>query len=71
MKGRALFERNAAACETAKHSKCVCACGGALHGVAHSTEWRASTWALLVAEAEAATEAAAGQASIFNVMSEV
>jgi hypothetical protein len=51
MKGRGLFERNATACENATHPHCVCACGGALHGSAHSAEWRASTWGALVAAA--------------------
>lgn len=26
-------------CATAKHKRCHCRCGGALHGVAHSHEW--------------------------------
>jgi hypothetical protein len=40
---RALFARNAAACESAKGSTCRCACGGALHGRKHSAEWIAKT----------------------------
>lgn len=47
---RALFEKNAAACESAKHPVCTCACGGALHGVAHSREWLEATWARIDAE---------------------
>jgi len=26
-------------CETAKHKRCKCRCGGALHGTKHSEEW--------------------------------
>ena len=33
---RALFERNAKACEQAKHPRCKCVCGGAFHGKSHS-----------------------------------
>lgn len=44
---RALFDRNAAACESAKHPTCTCHCGGALHGQAHSAAWRDATWAAL------------------------
>ena len=31
-----LFARNARACENAKHPKCTCVCGGALHGKSHA-----------------------------------
>ena len=41
---RALLERNATACETARHPTCHCACGGALHGQRHSELWRAEMW---------------------------
>lgn len=34
----ALFERNAKACENARHPKCTCACGGALHGQSHEAK---------------------------------
>jgi hypothetical protein len=34
----ALFSRNAKACENAKHPKCTCVCGGALHGVSHAAK---------------------------------
>jgi hypothetical protein len=47
---RALFARNALACETAKGPACRCACGGALHGSAHSAEWIDSTWRELEAQ---------------------
>jgi hypothetical protein len=36
----ALVERNAAACEAARTSRCKCACGGKLHGVLHSKAWQ-------------------------------
>ena len=26
-------------CETAKHERCKCRCGGAFHGVHHSDDW--------------------------------
>jgi hypothetical protein len=26
-------------CETAKHKRCKCRCGGAMHGARHSHEW--------------------------------
>lgn len=26
-------------CETAKHTRCKCRCGGALHGAAHGEQW--------------------------------
>lgn len=26
-------------CETAKHKRCKCRCGGALHGTKHTEEW--------------------------------
>ena len=26
-------------CETAKHKRCKCRCGGLLHGTKHSDEW--------------------------------
>lgn len=26
-------------CETAKHKRCKCRCGGELHGTRHSDEW--------------------------------
>lgn len=26
-------------CESAKHTRCKCRCGGALHGTHHSDEW--------------------------------
>jgi hypothetical protein len=32
----ALFVRNAKACETARHPKCTCACGGKYHGKSHA-----------------------------------
>ena len=35
-----LVNRNADACEQAKHPRCRCHCWGALHGAAHSAEWR-------------------------------
>lgn len=53
MKGRALFERNADACERATHPKCVCACGGALHGSRHSLKWRRETWGEIARQREA------------------
>jgi hypothetical protein len=34
-----LIRRNAEACENATTSKCVCHCGGALHGQAHGAAW--------------------------------
>jgi len=34
------IDRNADKCEAAREKRCVCACGGALHGVAHSRAWR-------------------------------
>ena len=34
---RALTERAASACENAKHSRCRCRCGGALHGASRGT----------------------------------
>ena len=37
---QALVERNAAACEAARHRVCRCACAGKLHGIAHSAEWQ-------------------------------
>lgn len=53
MKGRAIFERNVDACESAKHPKCVCPCGGALHGSKHSRKWRRETWGKIESEREA------------------
>lgn len=35
---KALFIRNATACENAKHPKCTCVCGGALHGQSHAAK---------------------------------
>jgi len=35
----ALIRRNAESCETAKHDKCTCACGGELHGQKHNDAW--------------------------------
>jgi hypothetical protein len=32
---RAMAQR----CETAKHKRCKCRCGGAMHGIAHADEW--------------------------------
>jgi hypothetical protein len=52
MKGRSLFERNADACERAVNPKCVCACGGKLHGAAHSQAWREATWRDLEAQVQ-------------------
>lgn len=43
-RGRAIFERNVDACETAKYPTCQCACDGALHGAKHSKKWRQETW---------------------------
>ena len=40
---RKLVDRNADACERALHPRCRCHCGGALHGAAHSLEWREKT----------------------------
>jgi len=33
---RALSNAQAAACENAKHPRCTCRCGGALHGKGHA-----------------------------------
>jgi len=33
-----LAVRNALACELARHPRCVCFCGGAAHGAAHSAQ---------------------------------
>jgi len=33
---RALSERQASTCEQAKHPRCACRCGGALHGAART-----------------------------------
>lgn len=44
MSSRAIFEKNADACESAKYPACKCACGGALHGAKHSAAWRLETW---------------------------
>lgn len=41
---RALFDRNAAACEAAKHPECTCHCGGQFHGTKHSQAWRDAKW---------------------------
>ncbi|HKW14158.1 MAG TPA: hypothetical protein VJS69_06715 [Candidatus Krumholzibacteria bacterium] len=49
---RGLFNRNADACEHAKHPHCTCACGGALHGRSHSSSWRVETWAKIEAARE-------------------
>lgn len=35
----ATIARNAKLCEEAKEDRCVCSCGGALHGKAHSRKW--------------------------------
>jgi hypothetical protein len=53
----ALFRRNAEACENARFSKCVCACGGALHGKVHSEGWQRQTFARLEAERPASPPA--------------
>jgi hypothetical protein len=37
-----LVARNADACERATWPQCRCACGGELHGIAHSREWRSA-----------------------------
>lgn len=50
MKGSNIFERNADACETARNPKCVCACGGSMHGLRHSPLWRRKTQVLLSGE---------------------
>jgi hypothetical protein len=50
---RALFERNALACETAKHPVCTCPCGGQFHGVKHSKAWLDATWSDIEAAIEA------------------
>jgi hypothetical protein len=49
---RALFERNADACESAKWPTCKCACGGALHGSRHSFQWRKETWGAIAERRE-------------------
>ena len=54
---RALFDRNATACETAKHPVCTCPCGGKFHGIKHSKAWRDMTYAALE-EAEREEESA-------------
>ena len=51
---RALFERNAKACEEAKYATCTCACGGQFHGTKHEAAWINATWA----EIEGAIKAA-------------
>lgn len=48
---RGLFERNARACENAKHPKCTCVCGGALHGVSHAAKME-ELWQAYVERAE-------------------
>lgn len=40
---RMLIMTNAMSCELATGHFCRCACGGALHGIAHSAEWREKT----------------------------
>lgn len=35
----ALVRYNAKRCEEAKEPRCTCACGGQLHGKAHSETW--------------------------------
>lgn len=56
MRGRAIFERNASACENAKGKTCHCACGGALHGIRHSAAWRKETWRAIVAANDPQTQ---------------
>jgi hypothetical protein len=46
-KNQALVDRNADACECALHPVCRCACGGMLHGIAHSIAWRTQRVAVL------------------------
>ena len=48
----ALVARNAKACEEAKRPECRCTCGGAFHGVVHSSEWLAKETARLDLEWE-------------------
>lgn len=38
------IDRNALACEAAKEPKCVCACGGAFHGIRHPPEFLAEEY---------------------------
>jgi len=35
---KTLSEKQAGACENAKHPRCACRCGGVLHGAARTTE---------------------------------
>jgi hypothetical protein len=46
---RALFDRNATACERSTSRRCRCACGGQFHGVSHPLEWRDATYTALEA----------------------
>jgi hypothetical protein len=39
-----IIDRNALACETAQQERCVCACGGAFHGIRHPNEWLAQAY---------------------------
>lgn len=34
-----LVVMNAMACENARNPRCVCACGGAYHGLSHPMSW--------------------------------
>jgi hypothetical protein len=49
----ALVKRNAEACENARAPVCVCGCGGALHGKAHSAAWCRAQAQIMAAAHEA------------------
>jgi hypothetical protein len=38
---QSLVDRNADNCEAARCPRCRCGCMGAMHGMAHSAQWRA------------------------------
>jgi hypothetical protein len=52
----AIVAFNAKACEEAIRPRCVCPCGGRLHGKAHSRAWVEATTAKLELERYGATQ---------------
>lgn len=62
---QSLIDRNADACERAEGRRCRCHCAGALHGEAHSAEWRAEQVSRLEAAERAHQLAKRGQLDMF------